>query len=106
MIPDQKPSLCHGDFWINNIFRKPDGTIYVIDPAIHYGLPEADLAMSQMYEVFPDSFYEGYREVHSLLPDWKERLPLYQLKEHLLMMAQFEHPESIKAIKALIRKFT
>jgi fructosamine-3-kinase len=46
LIPDQKPSLCHGDLWINNVFRKERGKMYLIDPAIHYGLPEADLAMT------------------------------------------------------------
>lgn len=86
IVPPQQPALCHGDFWINNIFRKQTGKVYVIDPAIHFGLPEADLAMTQMYGAFPDAFYEGYRSESPLQADWKDRLPLYQLKELLLMM--------------------
>jgi fructosamine-3-kinase len=105
LIPDQKPSLCHGDFWINNIYRKESGKIYLIDPAIHYGLPEADLAMTQMYAVFPDSFYDGYRSTHSLLDDWKDRLPLYQLKELILMIAQFAHEESLNTLRGIIKKY-
>lgn len=105
LIPEQKPSLCHGDLWINNVLRARSGKIHLIDPAIHYGLPEADLAMTQMYGLFPEAFYEGYREAHPLLPDWKERLPLYQLKELVLMIAQFSHAESLQSLRALIRRF-
>lgn len=105
LIPEQSPSLCHGDLWINNVLRARSGKIHLIDPAIHYGLPEADLAMTQMYGLFPEAFYEGYREAHPLLPDWKERLPLYQLKELVLMIAQFSHAESLERLRALIRRF-
>jgi fructosamine-3-kinase len=105
LVPNQEPSLCHGDFWMNNIIRKHSGIFYLIDPAIHFGLPEADLAITQMYDVFPESFYEGYRETHELLPDWKERIPIYQMKELLLMIAQFEHAESIEKLRQLIRRF-
>ena len=105
LIPEQKPSLCHGDLWINNTFRKESGKIYLMDPAIHYGLPEADLAMTQMYTQFPEAFYEGYRSKHALLPDWKDRLPLYQLKELKLMIAQFGHEESLKTLRSTIKKY-
>ena len=105
LIPEQKPSLCHGDLWINNIYRKASGKIYLIDPAIHYGLPEADLAMTQMYTLFPEPFYEGYRSTHPLFDDWKDRLPLYQLKELILMIAQFSHEESLNTLRSLIKKY-
>ena len=105
LIPDQKPSLCHGDLWMNNIYRKASGRVYVFDPAIHFGLPEADLAMTQLYFFFPEAFYDGYREAHPLEADWKERLPLYQLKELLLMIAQFEHAESLATLRELIARY-
>jgi len=105
IVPDQKPALCHGDFWINNIFRTKSGKVYVIDPAVHFGLPEADLAMTQMYEVFPDAFYSGYNESYGLLPGWKDRCEVYQIKELLLMIAQFEHADSVKKLRELIRKY-
>ena len=34
ILPPQAPSLCHGDFWISNIFRRSDGSVYVIDPDV------------------------------------------------------------------------
>jgi fructosamine-3-kinase len=104
-IPDQEPSLCHGDLWIDNAFRSAGGEIYLIDPAIHFGLPEADLVMTDMYGGFPDAFYAGYRETHELLPDWKDRTPLYQLKEILLMVAQFGDEKSLANLRSSIAKY-
>jgi len=105
LVPPQRPSLCHGDLWKNNVYLSTDNVFYVLDPAIHFGLPEADLAMTQMYTAFPDSFYEGYRESHELDGEWKRRLPLYQLKELILMIAQFEHAESVQRLRSLIREY-
>ena len=47
----------------------------------------------------------SYRTESELLPDWKERLPLYQMKELVLMIAQFEHPESLALLRGAIAKF-
>lgn len=61
--------------------------------------------MTQMYGIFPNHFYEGYKESHPLLPGWKDRCRLYQIKELLLMIAQFKHAESIKNLRDLIQKY-
>ena len=105
-IPNEAPSLCHGDLWKENIFMAADGFLYVIDPAIHYGLAEADLAMTRLYYHFPEDFYSGYKESRYLAPDWEERLPFYQLKELILMVAQFEHQESLEKLRALIKEYS
>jgi len=104
-IPDQEPSICHGDLWKDNVFRCATGGIYLIDPAIHFGLPEADLVMTEMYGGFPEAFYAGYREAHELLPDWKDRRPLYELKELLLMTAQFGDEKSLTNLRNSIARF-
>ncbi|MFN2153104.1 MAG: hypothetical protein ACK2T5_15970 [Anaerolineales bacterium] len=39
------------------------------------------------------------------MPDWKDRLPLYQLKELKLMIAQFGHEESLKTLRSTIKKY-
>ena len=105
LVPDLPPALCHGDFWMNNVFKKVGGGIVLIDPALHYGHPEADLANTQLYKVFPEAFYEGYDESYGLIPGWRERLPLYQLKELLLMIAQFGHEKSLVRLREIIARF-
>jgi len=104
-VPPGKPSLGHGDLWRENVHLGADGRLYLIDPALDFTHPEADLATSQMYEVFPPKFYEGYRKARPLDADWTDRLPLYQLKEILYMTGQFKHEPSIKLLRECIEKY-
>ena len=101
-VPLTRPMLCHGDLWWENVHLGADGTLYLIDPAIDYSHPEADLAPTQMYTKFPPAFYEGYRTTKALPEDWETRIPLYQLKEQLYMIAQFAHEDSLKTLRANI----
>ena len=55
----------------------------IYDPACYYGDAEADLAMTELFGRFPESFYQGYREVRSISDEYEERRPVYQLF-HLL----------------------
>ncbi|MDR2703742.1 MAG: fructosamine kinase family protein [Cellulomonadaceae bacterium] len=98
-VPATLPSLCHGDLWRENVHLGADGLLYLIDPAIDYTHPEADLAPTQMYEKFPPIFYEAYRRSHPLPENWVERLPLYQLKEILYMTGQFAHEDSLELLR-------
>ena len=65
LVPDLPPALCHGDFWNEQLLQKEGGGIVLIDPALHYGHPEADLAMTRLYMIFPDAFYEVVRRILS-----------------------------------------
>ena len=65
-----------------------DGKGWLIDPAVYYGHPEADLAMTELFGGFPDSFYEAYKEFGNLSSGYKDRRDLYnlyQLLNHLNM---------------------
>lgn len=83
IIPEQPASLLHGDLWGGNAMTDGDGAPAIIDPAVHYGWAEADLAMTTLFGTFSDDFYHAYREVRTLEPDAAERYPLYNLY-HLL----------------------
>ena len=96
--------LCHGDLWSENTVRT-SSRIYVIDPAVHYGLAEADLANACMYRPFPAPFWEGYRAVHPLDDRWRDLLPLYQVKELVLMVAQFADQRSLHRLREMIRPY-
>jgi fructosamine-3-kinase len=79
-------SLLHGDLWSGNIgfVPEPEGSVPVIyDPACYYGDSETDLAMTELFGRFPQTFYQGYHSVRPIDDDYEERRPVYQLF-HLL----------------------
>jgi fructosamine-3-kinase len=74
-----KPSLLHGDLWGGNASALPDGTPVIFDPAVYYGDREADVAMSELFGGFPESFYAGYRAAWPLDSGYETRKTLYNL---------------------------
>ena len=76
---DPAPALLHGDLWSGNAAFLRNGTPIVFDPAVYYGDPEADLAMTELFGGFPESFYEGYREVRGIAEGYRLRRVLYNL---------------------------
>lgn len=86
LFPPATPALLHGDLWKNNYIAAADGRVVLIDPAVYYGHPEMDLAMSRLFGGFEPAFYEGYQEVAPLAKGWEERVDLcnlYPLLVHL-----------------------
>jgi len=74
-----EPSLLHGDLWSGNAAFLSDGTPVLYDPAAYYGDREADLAFSEFFGGFPQSFYRAYGEAWPLAPGYEARKPLYNL---------------------------
>ena len=73
------PALLHGDLWGGNRAADAAGRPVVFDPAVHYGDPECDLAMTRLFGGFDHAFYAAYDAVLPPAPGWRERLPLYQI---------------------------
>ncbi len=72
------PSLLHGDLWSGNVLSTARGPA-LIDPAVHRGHREADLAMTELFGGFGPAFHAAYGEVWPLLPGYPARRPVYQL---------------------------
>lgn len=87
LIPYQPPSLLHGDLWTSNILVSPDGQPGVIDPAVYFGWPEAELSMTFAYDGVGSAALDAYREVHPLEPGWEERFEILNIRELLSMVA-------------------
>ena len=79
----EKPALLHGDLWSGNYFASHDQVPYIFDPAVYFGLREADLAMTEMFGRLPDEFYSAYHEIFPIPPGYTERKEIYNLY-HLL----------------------
>jgi fructosamine-3-kinase len=73
------PSLLHGDLWSGNAATDESGMLTLFDPAVHFGDREADLAMSELFGGFPDSFYAAYREAWPLADGFEQRKTVYNL---------------------------
>ncbi len=79
LMPEVAPALLHGDLWSGNFLFAPNGTPYLIDPAVYYGHHEVDLAMTRLFGGFDPSFYNAYNEHFSETDGTADRQELYQL---------------------------
>lgn len=74
-----RASLLHGDLWHGNAAIDETGKLALFDPAVYFGDRETDLAMSELFGGFPESFYAAYREAWPLAPGYEQRKTLYNL---------------------------
>jgi protein-ribulosamine 3-kinase len=74
-----QPSLLHGDLWGGNMGYDREGCPVIFDPAVYYGDREADLAMTELFGGFGNTFYDAYRESWPLAPGYSSRKLLYNL---------------------------
>lgn len=79
LIPQEKPSLLHGDLWSGNLITYSTGEPCLIDPAVYYGSREAEIAYTRLFGGFSPAFYESYNKNFPLLPGFSERSEVYNL---------------------------
>lgn len=89
LLPEEKPSLLHGDLWSGNIITTSNGEPCLIDPAVYYGCREVDLAMTKLFGSFPAEFYDTYNNTFPLLPGYEDRFELYNLYPLLVHLNLF-----------------
>jgi fructosamine-3-kinase len=85
--PDVVPTLLHGDAHQNNFISTERGAV-MIDPAVHYGHPELDLAYVDLFSAASDQIFEGYREIGSIDPGFAERRDLWLVSAWLALTAR------------------
>ena len=86
IFPPEPPALIHGDLWTGNHMVDANGEACLIDPAVHYGHREMDIAMSRLFGSFAAEFYEAYHSEYPLENGWIERVDvcnLYPLLIHV-----------------------
>jgi fructosamine-3-kinase len=109
LVPDRPPCLTHGDLWAQNVLATADGQAALIDPAVSYTWAEVDLAHLWTTAPPPESrrFFAVYAELTGLDGGWPARMPIIQLRQHLAVLAQFDHDwgaaETIRATLAPFR---
>lgn len=73
-----KPALLHGDLWQGNVGETETGAV-CYDPACYWGDRECDIAMTELFGGFPQSFYAGYQSIWPLHQHYEQRRPIYHL---------------------------
>ncbi len=77
------PSLLHGDLWRGNAGFLGNSAPVLFDPAVYYGDPEADLAMTELFGGFPPEFHSAYGKLPRGYETRKHLYNLYHLLNHL-----------------------
>jgi fructosamine-3-kinase len=77
--PPEPPARLHGDLWGGNAMVDDLGQPCLIDPAVHGGHREVDLAMMRLFGGFGPRVFSAYQEAFPLPPGHEARVPLYQL---------------------------
>ncbi|MBL7252920.1 fructosamine kinase family protein [Paractinoplanes lichenicola] len=109
LLPDRPACLTHGDLWTQNVLATTDGRPALIDPAVSYAWAEVDLAHLWTTVPPPEShrFFDIYAELTGLDAEWRARMPIIQLRQHLAVVAQFDDDwgaaETIRATLAPFR---
>lgn len=102
--PAVEPALLHGDAQQNNFISTAAGPV-MIDPCVHYGHPEFDLAYVDFFAPVPDELFEGYREVAPLdLAAFSRRRDLWRLPGWLAMI-QVVGPQYVDELRAVLTRY-
>jgi fructosamine-3-kinase len=89
IIPQEKPSLVHGDLWSGNLMVGKNQFPVFIDPAVYYGHREMDIAMTQLFGGFDNKYLEIYNEIYPLEKGWQERIVIHNLYPNLVHLLLF-----------------
>ncbi len=103
LLPPGGPVLVHGDLWWGNVLFGADGRAWLIDPSVHGGHPEEDLAMLALFGALPDRLLHAYAEVRPLGPGWQERVALFQLYPLLVHTVLFGGGYRVRALEVARR---
>ena len=95
IFSDEKPALVHGDLWSGNYMSRSSHPV-LIDPAVYFGHPAVDLAMTNLFGGFDKKFYEAYHYHNALPVNYEEQWRasnLYPLLIHLILFGKTYLPK-------------
>ena len=101
--PETAPALLHGDAQQNNYITTERGPV-IIDPAVHYGNPEVDLAALASFQTVPEDVFDGYREELPIDPGFWERCDFWRLRLYLAAVT-VEGPGQLWRLAEAVQKY-
>jgi fructosamine-3-kinase len=105
ILPEEPPSLLHGDLWSGNFMTGEKGQPVVIDPAVYYGNREIELSFTRMFGGFDALFYRTYHDIFPLAPGFDDRVEIYNLYPHLVHVNMFGG-SYLNGVTPVLRKYT
>ncbi|MDW3193541.1 MAG: fructosamine kinase family protein [Cytophagales bacterium] len=105
LLPEEPPSLIHGDLWSGNFLSGPNGQAVLIDPAIYFGNREIELAFTHLFGGFSPEFYASYQRTWPLAPGFQERVEIHNLYP-LLVHVNLFGTSYLTGVEKVIRKYT
>ncbi|MDE0470602.1 MAG: fructosamine kinase family protein, partial [Ekhidna sp.] len=105
LVPKESPSFIHGDLWSGNFLCNANQKPVLIDPAVHYGHRETELAFTTMFGGFQQIFYDVYMEQYPLEKGFEERIHIHNLYPLLVHLNLFGS-SYLNEIKRTLKKFT
>ena len=103
LIPEQPPSLTHGDLWSGNMLCTSRGEPALIDASSAWCWAETDLAMSCLFGEPPTPFYQAYEACRPQVRGWRQRAPVYQLY-HMLNHLNLFGSAYLGSVKNLVNR--
>lgn len=103
-IPDEPPSLIHGDLWVGNHLVNEDGLPCLIDPAVSYGPREMDLAMMKLFGGFSKNIFSAYNNHFPLPIGFEKRVSLWQLY-YLLVHLNLFGTGYLNSVKRILKEY-
>ena len=100
-VPDEPPSLLHGDLWAGNRVVDVAGVNWLIDPAAHGGHREFDLAMMRLFGGYGAECFAAYDAEFPLAAGWEQRVPLHQLAPLVVHAIKFGGGYGAATVRAL-----
>ena len=104
IFPPVEPSLIHGDLWSGNFMTDANGRACLIDPAVYFGHPEVDIAMSTLFGGFSERFYEAYNQHNPLEKGWRDRMDIYNLYP-LMVHVNLFGGGYLNSVQRVLRRF-
>lgn len=105
LIPNEPPSLIHGDLWNGNFLINDNSQPVLIDPAVSYASREMDLAMMKLFGGFDALLFEHYIAAFPLPYGFKERERLWQLY-YLLVHLNLFGGSYLSSVSTIIKDFS
>jgi protein-ribulosamine 3-kinase len=88
------PALLHGDLWSGNVLFNTQNQPVLIDPAVYFGVAEAELAFTELFGGFTRDFYDAYQAILPIPYGYQEQkhfYNLYHMLNHLNLFGGMFH---------------